>query len=168
MLLVKNGQKKFFQLQSIITIKEFSTIYPIIVQRKEMKNKSSLLQIKEVEEEEVLKHGLVFCLYHLYICYQCQYFKTVIDLLQVTGLGQSHGLGVSNSNISQPQQQPLPPVDEQKSSVSSSGSDILDTSSHNLRLDKSNILMLGPTGSGTGKINHQFITLTQSMHSNKM
>lgn len=31
---------------------------------------------------------------------------------------------------------------------SSGGSEILDCSTHQLRLDKSNILMLGPTGSG--------------------
>lgn len=68
-----------------------------------------------------------------------------LDLLQVTGLGQSHGLGASGTTS---QQQPLPPAEEPKSSASSSGSDILDTSSHELRLDKSNILMLGPTGSG--------------------
>lgn len=67
------------------------------------------------------------------------------DLLQVTGLGQSHGLGASGTTS---QQQTLSPADEPKSSASSSGSDILDTSSHELRLDKSNILMLGPTGSG--------------------
>lgn len=68
------------------------------------------------------------------------------DLLQVTGLGQSHGLGASGTTS---QQQTLPPASEEpKSSVSSSGSDILDTNAHELRLDKSNILMLGPTGSG--------------------
>lgn len=65
----------------------------------------------------------------------------------MTGLGQSHGLGASGTTS---QQQTLPPAsDEPKTSAASSGSDILDTSSHELRLDKSNILMLGPTGSGS-------------------
>ncbi len=61
----------------------------------------------------------------------------------MTGLGQSHGLGASGTTS---QQQTLPPAsDEPKTSAASSGSDILDTSSHELRLDKSNILMLGPS-----------------------
>lgn len=66
----------------------------------------------------------------------------------MTGLGQSHGLGASNSTTQPQQQSSAAAADEQKNSVSSSGSDILDTSSHELRLEKSNILMLGPTGSG--------------------
>ena len=36
---------------------------------------------------------------------------------------------------------------------SSGGSEILDSTTHQLRLDKSNILMLGPTGSGTITLN---------------
>lgn len=49
------------------------------------------------------------------------------------------------------QQQPPPQESEPKKSQSAgvnSGSDILDSNSHDLRLEKSNILLLGPTGSG--------------------
>lgn len=66
----------------------------------------------------------------------------LLDLLQVTGIGQSHGSSIP-SNQQSPMQQ-----DEPKASSSSAGSDILDSSTHELRLEKSNILMLGPTGSG--------------------
>jgi len=66
------------------------------------------------------------------------------DLLQVTGIGQQ---GTSGTSL-QPQQPSQPVVDDQKSSVSSAGSDILDNATHELKLEKSNILMLGPTGSG--------------------
>lgn len=36
----------------------------------------------------------------------------------------------------------------QSESRRSAGSEVLDSATHQLRLDKSNILMLGPTGSG--------------------
>ena len=39
---------------------------------------------------------------------------------------------------------------ELKNSTTAAGSDILDSSSFQLKLEKSNILMLGPTGSGKG------------------
>lgn len=66
-----------------------------------------------------------------------------LDLLQVTGIGQAHGTALP----AQPQQ-PFHGEEPKSSSTSSAGSDILDSSTHELRLDKSNILMLGPTGSG--------------------
>lgn len=68
------------------------------------------------------------------------------DLLQVTGIGHTHGLGASGNSI-QPQQPASSNSEEQKSS-GGTGSDILDARTHELRLEKSNILMLGPTGSG--------------------
>ena len=74
------------------------------------------------------------------------------DLLHVTGMGHSSALGVGGSGTSlQQPQQPHANANESSADASSrptSGSDILDTSTHELRLEKSNILMLGPTGSG--------------------
>lgn len=65
------------------------------------------------------------------------------DLLQVTGLGLS---GATNQ---QNQHSRGSHVDnELKNSTTAAGSDILDSSSFQLKLEKSNILMLGPTGSG--------------------
>lgn len=61
----------------------------------------------------------------------------------MTGIGQAHGTALP----AQPQQ-PFHGEEAKSSSSSSAGSDILDASTHELRLDKSNILMLGPTGSG--------------------
>lgn len=70
------------------------------------------------------------------------------DLLSITGLG-SHGnaLGAGYQNASS--------FSESGSDTNSSGargnargSDVLDSKTHELRLEKSNILLLGPTGSG--------------------
>ncbi|XP_015928536.1 ATP-dependent Clp protease ATP-binding subunit clpX-like, mitochondrial isoform X2 [Parasteatoda tepidariorum] len=61
------------------------------------------------------------------------------DLLHLSGIPQS-ALGVSFQ-----QQQQM--VQESEIKVNR-GSDILDNSTHDLRLEKSNILLLGPTGSG--------------------
>lgn len=47
------------------------------------------------------------------------------------------------------------PKKTQSGSVNS-GSDILDSNSHDLRLEKSNILLLGPTGSGVALMRKLF------------
>jgi len=70
------------------------------------------------------------------------------DLLQIAGFSHSTGLGASFQQQTPPQgipQQPDPGLERVQVPV---GSDILDATSHDLRLDKSNILLLGPTGSG--------------------
>ncbi|XP_063225023.1 ATP-dependent Clp protease ATP-binding subunit clpX-like, mitochondrial [Bacillus rossius redtenbacheri] len=64
------------------------------------------------------------------------------DLMHITGIGQAANLGVGM------QSPPPPPEPEVRRLSVHAGSDILDSVSHELRLDKSNILMLGPTGSG--------------------
>ena len=83
------------------------------------------------------------------------------DLLHVTGLGQN-SLGVGGGGQQLPPHQPETSSSSGNEHSSSSGSgsgsrpvaaattgsDILDTSTHELKLEKSNILMLGPTGSG--------------------
>lgn len=84
------------------------------------------------------------------------------DLLHIAGISQSHALGVTGyQNTDQHQhlqhqdpQQQMEQQQQQKQqskrpmSSNSHGSDILDATTHNLRLEKSNILLLGPTGSG--------------------
>ncbi|XP_048514327.1 ATP-dependent Clp protease ATP-binding subunit clpX-like, mitochondrial isoform X2 [Athalia rosae] len=64
------------------------------------------------------------------------------DLLHISSIGNSLGVGFQH----------VPPGAEQqqKSSGNQStiGSDILDSNQHQLKLEKSNILLLGPTGSG--------------------
>lgn len=62
------------------------------------------------------------------------------DLLHISGISHSNALGVSF------QQQQL--NQENSDLKSNRGSDILDAATHELRLEKSNILLLGPTGSG--------------------
>jgi len=66
------------------------------------------------------------------------------DLLQVTGLGLS---GATNQQAQHPARGNHIENDT-KNSTTAAGSDILDSSSFQLKLEKSNILMLGPTGSG--------------------
>ncbi|XP_066251348.1 ATP-dependent Clp protease ATP-binding subunit clpX-like, mitochondrial [Euwallacea similis] len=61
------------------------------------------------------------------------------DLLHITGMGQSP-MGISFS--------PTEPPYSKTTSQSAIGSDILDRTTHELKLEKSNILLLGPTGSG--------------------
>jgi len=61
------------------------------------------------------------------------------DLLHLSGISHSNALGVSF------QQQQMNQENEMKTNR---GSDVLDAASHDLRLEKSNILLLGPTGSG--------------------
>lgn len=69
------------------------------------------------------------------------------DLLHIAGIGHTgSALGVS---FQQQQQQQTPQfLYENNGKRNSAGSDILDVKTHLLRLDKSNILLLGPTGSG--------------------
>ena len=77
----------------------------------------------------------------------------ISDLLQVTGLGLSGG-----TNQQSPQQAKGNYVEnEPKNSTTALGSDVLDSSSFQLKLEKSNILMLGPTGSGKRLFGKQYI-----------
>lgn len=76
-----------------------------------------------------------------------------LDLLHIAGISQSHALGVNASD--QQQQDSHQQMDDQQQghgkqglSGNTHGSDILDATTHLLRLEKSNILLLGPTGSG--------------------
>lgn len=67
-------------------------------------------------------------------------YLSIIDLLHISTIGNSLGVGF----------QQYPTGNEHKSAEnqSISGSDILDSKQHQLKLEKSNILLLGPTGSG--------------------
>lgn len=65
-------------------------------------------------------------------------------MLQIAVSGPGSPLGPS---LQQQQQQ-------QQQEETSRKSDILESTSHELRLEKSNILMLGPTGSGKCKLAH--------------
>lgn len=62
------------------------------------------------------------------------------DLLHISGVGNPLGVGYQHVNAG----------NEHKSTSGQSvpGSDILDSKQHQLKLEKSNILLLGPTGSG--------------------
>ena len=62
-----------------------------------------------------------------------------LDLLHINGLGV--GAGPSGFGFQ---------GEDRKNNVSANalGSDILDSNIHELKLEKSNILLLGPTGSG--------------------
>lgn len=59
------------------------------------------------------------------------------DLLHMTGLGQGSNIGFQ-----------LNPQNAETNFQRTNGSDVLDKKTHDLRLEKSNILLLGPTGSG--------------------
>lgn len=61
------------------------------------------------------------------------------DLLHLNGMGSLSSLGVEFQS---------PQSSQSENKRGASGSEILDSTTHQLRLDKSNILMLGPTGSG--------------------
>lgn len=67
------------------------------------------------------------------------------DLLHLTSIGhtigRSHQSEVPRPGLSTQQQ-------SQEQQLQNSGSELLDKATHELKLDKSNILMLGPTGSG--------------------
>ncbi|KOC59975.1 ATP-dependent Clp protease ATP-binding subunit clpX-like, mitochondrial [Habropoda laboriosa] len=62
------------------------------------------------------------------------------DLLHISTIGNSLGVGF--------QQYPTGNEPKSTDNQSVSGSDILDSKQHQLKLEKSNILLLGPTGSG--------------------
>ncbi|CAG2165962.1 unnamed protein product [Oppiella nova] len=73
------------------------------------------------------------------------------DLLHITGLGTSNALGVGNfQNQQNFQSTDIPDSSTGGQSIPNSnrGNDVLDSTTHELRLEKSNILLLGPTGSG--------------------
>lgn len=73
------------------------------------------------------------------------------DLLHITGLGTSNALGVGNFQNQQSfQSGDILESNSSGQSIRNSnrGSDVLDSTTHELRLEKSNILLLGPTGSG--------------------
>lgn len=65
------------------------------------------------------------------------------DLLNISGLNSVLYGGSSNAAQSQPSENPAAPSTQPKS-----GTELLDKNTHQLKLEKSNILMLGPTGSG--------------------
>ncbi|XP_023315094.1 ATP-dependent Clp protease ATP-binding subunit clpX-like, mitochondrial isoform X2 [Trichogramma pretiosum] len=66
------------------------------------------------------------------------------DLLHISSIGNSLGVGFQQVPPTNEQQQQKPPPGSQ----TVPGSDILDSKHHQLKLEKSNILLLGPTGSG--------------------
>jgi ATP-dependent Clp protease ATP-binding subunit ClpX len=70
------------------------------------------------------------------------------DLLQISGM----------SSMSIPFQQPTQQQQQDdEDEAKKKRSDILDATTHELRLEKSNILMLGPTGSGTSPQNFDHV-----------
>ena len=80
-----------------------------------------------------------------------QLFPSNRDLQHIAGMGSALGVGFAPGGLP-PQQtghqaSPGTPDDSAKSS-NIQGSDILDAKSHDLRLEKSNIMMFGSTGSG--------------------
>jgi len=72
------------------------------------------------------------------------------DILHIAGMGSALGVGFPpNSPPPQQPQQPQQPTEEQHQQPSNAtGSDILDAKTHDLKLEKSNIMMFGSTGSG--------------------
>ncbi|XP_049836454.1 ATP-dependent Clp protease ATP-binding subunit clpX-like, mitochondrial isoform X2 [Schistocerca gregaria] len=64
------------------------------------------------------------------------------DLMHISGIGHTSSFGVGFQQPMSPE-----PVSRRPSSMAV-GSEILDCATHELRLEKSNILLLGPTGSG--------------------
>lgn len=78
------------------------------------------------------------------ICYFPSYLQLCLflisDLLNINGLGVGTGLPFQQSDSDSRK--------NQGTSLNALGSDILDSNLHELRLEKSNILLLGPTGSG--------------------
>lgn len=63
----------------------------------------------------------------------------LIDLLHISGVGNPLGVGYQQVNAG---------GEHKTNGQSVPGSDILDSKQHQLKLEKSNILLLGPTGSG--------------------
>jgi len=74
------------------------------------------------------------------------------DLLHIAGMGSALGVGFQQD--SRPQQEQSQQQQQQQQQEAGAGaalghgSDILEATSHNLRLEKSNIMMFGSTGSG--------------------
>ncbi|XP_029042645.1 caseinolytic protease chaperone subunit isoform X3 [Osmia lignaria lignaria] len=97
---------------------------------------------KHVVGQEYAKKVLSVAVYNHYkrIYNNFPVQNSMQDLLHISTVGNSLGVGF----------QQFPTGSEQKSTdnQSSSGSDILDSKQHQLKLEKSNILLLGPTGSG--------------------
>jgi len=72
------------------------------------------------------------------------------DLLHIAGMGSALGVGFNQDGNKQQQTRQQQQQDQQDAAGAedSLGSDILEATSHNLRLEKSNIMMFGSTGSG--------------------
>lgn len=72
------------------------------------------------------------------------------ELLQhLQGMSQqSHALGVGGFTAGGAEEAEAAARGAGVGGANSHGSDILDATSHSLRLEKSNVLLLGPTGSG--------------------
>jgi len=70
-------------------------------------------------------------------------FPSQKDLLHIAGMSSALGVGFRQDTQ---QQQQTPETEQQSSNLT--GSDILDAKSHDLKLEKSNIMMFGSTGSG--------------------
>merc|ERR1711935_943485 len=71
-------------------------------------------------------------------------FPSQKDLLHIAGVGSTLGVGFPPGSVPNQQQQQQQP--EESSNLT--GSDILDAKTHDLKLEKSNIMMFGSTGSG--------------------
>lgn len=67
---------------------------------------------------------------------------TCADLLHITGMGHGN-MGFSFQNS------PTDNTGSRSASATAVGSDVLEGTTHDLKLEKSNILLLGPTGSGS-------------------
>ncbi|XP_050490063.1 ATP-dependent Clp protease ATP-binding subunit clpX-like, mitochondrial isoform X4 [Bombus huntii] len=97
---------------------------------------------KHVVGQEYAKKVLSVAVYNHYkrIYNNFPVQNSMQDLLHISTIGNSLGVGF----------QQYPTGNEYKSTEnqSVSGSDILDSKQHQLKLEKSNILLLGPTGSG--------------------
>ena len=75
------------------------------------------------------------------------------DLLHIAGMGSALGAGFNPGSPDPRTQAEAPPSDGNATAAgyaaaNGSGSDILEATSHHLKLEKSNIMMFGSTGSG--------------------
>lgn len=84
--------------------------------------------------------------HHLHQQQQHPHLPSHGDLLHIAGMGSALGVGFPphGNNAQQQQQQ----QDDSKITDNGQGSDILDAKSHDLKLEKSNIMVFGSTGSG--------------------
>jgi len=73
-------------------------------------------------------------------------FPSQKDLLHIAGVGSTLGVGFPPGSVPNQQQQQQQQQPEESSNLT--GSDILDAKTHDLKLEKSNIMMFGSTGSG--------------------